>query len=130
MKEKTKGGGGRRGGHCKADKTVRKMNIFMNFWKTQSRWDNISKLERRKLIQNHYKTSYRWKLKYLIAPRDQIQAYKRQTAGQERTVRQLIMDGNCQTTLGAVRSVKTSLSSMNARLQAAAVAFHWSSKKG
>lgn len=106
------------------------MNIFMNFWKTQSRWDNISKLERRKLIQNHYKTSYRWKLKYLIAPRDQIQAYKRQTAGQERTVRQLIMDGNCQTTLGAVRSVKTSLSSMNARLQAAAVAFHWSSKKG
>lgn len=29
------------------------MNIFTNFCKTQNRWDNISKLEHRKLVQNH-----------------------------------------------------------------------------
>lgn len=39
------------------------------------------------------------------------------------------MDGNCPIILKTAGSIKTSPFSMNARLLAAAIAFHWSSKK-
>lgn len=56
--EDKKGGGrgvGGEGGYFRADKTVRKGNIYMDFWKNQSRWDNINKPEQRKHIHKKKK---------------------------------------------------------------------------